>query len=335
LAVLAGLSQCLFGCGDRIRPPSAEKLAAFNNAGPSGPVVDMDEVVQAHLPKGPYRVHVGDVLELRLSALLYPDVPQAQPGAPGRDTHISRVSDDGLIILPDGRQIKAAGETLASIESEIVTTYYPRLVKTRPAVYVQVAQYATARVRIMGAVVNPGLYELRHDQMSLVALLMQAGGIAGEGAAVIKVTRTGGQSIDRPDPTPSQPVGLPWQQSVPGATRSGTIARSVSEASVAYVCFEREGPLETTGWLSMRHRDETVFRQWLDIGSSRQRWAAIARMEAAVAVKGRAEMDLKLSRLARFLATRSRGRNVHLVAYETKDNWSRERRRPVHRVGEC
>lgn len=327
LVLSIGLSQCLFGCGDRIRPPSAEKLAAFENAGPSGPVVDMNEVVQASLPKGPYRVHVGDVLELQLPVLLYPDTQQVQPGAVDRNAHVSRVSDSGTVTLPDGRQIEAMGKTLAHIEMDIVNAYYPELIKTRPSVYVRVIEYARWRVRIMGAVTNPGLYELRYDQMSLVGLLMEAGGIVGEGAAVIRVTRSpqvDSQPAVTPYPSSSSPAGMPRQQSTTWPGRSGATARRPATAPTAYVCFEREGPLETTGWLSVTHAGETVFRKWLDIGISRQRWEALGKVDAAVPVRGLAEMDAKLSGLARFLTAGPRGGNVHLAAYEARRNWRRD-----------
>lgn len=323
-AVLMGLFHCLSGCGDRIRLPSAEKLAAFENAGPSGLVVDMNEVVQASLPKGPYRVHVGDVLELQLPALLYPDVPTTQPGAIGKNTHLSRVSDAGIVTLPDGRQINVQGKTLAQVEADVVGVYYPDLVKTRPSVYVQVIEYAKAPVRIMGAVTNPGLYELRLDQMSLVRLLMEAGGIIGDGAAVIKVTHHGQSSAD---PVKSGPVsvssaGSLWHQTAGLMRPSDGVVRAEALAPVAYLCFEREGPLETTGWLSVRRAGATVFREWLDIGSSRQRWAALGRIDAAVGIRGVAATDAKLAGLARLLTARPHS-SVHLVAYEAPRDWRR------------
>ncbi len=313
-ALLMGSAQCLSGCGDHIQLPTADKLAAFENAGPSGPVVDMAKVVQASLPKGPYRVHVNDVLELQLPALLYPDVPQMQPTGVGRNAHVSRVNDAGSIALPDGRQIEAAGKTLAQIESDVVDAYYPGLVKTRPPVYAQVIEYATSRVRIMGAVTNPGLYELRHDQMSLVKLLMEAGGIIGEGAAVIKVTHNHGTGVlpsIEASPAASPAVGPEWSSS------------SGRPVPVAYLCFELEGPLETTGWLSVRRAGETIFREWLDIGSSRQRWAALGKIDAAVGIRELAATDVKLAGLARLLTARPRSSRVHLAAYETPRDWRR------------
>ena len=323
-AVLMGLLHGLSGCGDRIRLPSPERLAAFENAGPSGPVVDMNEVVQASLPKGPYRVHVGDVLELQLPALLYPDVPATQPGAVGKNTHVSRVSDAGVITLPDGRQTRVEGKTLAQVEADVVGVYYPELVKTRPPVYVQVIEYAKSPVRIMGAVTNPGFYELRHDQMSLVRLLMEAGGIIGDGAAVIKVTHNRQSGADPVESSPASvsTAGSLWRRTAGPMRPSDGILRAGTPAPVAYLCFEREGPLETTGWLSVRRAGATVFREWLDVGSSRQRWAALGRIDAAVGIRGVAATDVKLAGLARLLTVRPHS-NVHLVAYEAPRDWRR------------
>ncbi len=326
LVLSAGLSHILFGCGDRIRPPSAEQLAAFENAGPSGPVVDMNEVVQATVARGPYRVQIGDVVELQLPALLYPDAQQGQLGAVDRNAHVSRVSDNGKITLPDGRQIEAKERTLAQIEMDIVNTYYPELIKTRPSVYARVIEYARSRVQILGAVTNPGLYELRYDQMSLVGLLMQAGGIVGEGAAVIRVTHSrqaNGQPAAAPYPMSPPSVETPQRESVVSSGRSSLTARPRMTTPAAYVCFEQDGALDTTGYLSVTYAGETVFRKWLDIGISRQRWDALGKVDALVPVRGLAELDAKLSGLARFLTAGSHGSNVHLAAYEARRNWSR------------
>jgi len=53
-------------------------------------------------------------------------------------------------------------------------------------------------VSITGAVLSPGIYELRSDQMSLVALIMEAGGIIDEGASRITITHYGGNSDGSP-----------------------------------------------------------------------------------------------------------------------------------------
>ena len=179
------MCQCLAGCHDGIELPSASRLLEFEAAGPSGPAVDMERLVKAKIPMGPYHVNFGDVLQLVLPPTLYPDVA---PGPTGRGlTHICRVDDAGLVTLPDGRLIPVGGHTLTEIEAAIVKTYYPDLVKKRPAVYASVHEYSIQRVRILGAVARPGVYSLRPDQMSLVALLMEAGGVVETGAAAIRI----------------------------------------------------------------------------------------------------------------------------------------------------
>ncbi len=323
--VLIGVCLGLFGCGDHVRLPSAEKLTLFENAGPSGPTVDMDRTSQAHVVRGPYRVQINDVLELRLPATLYPNIIQRGSADLGTNAQLCRVSDNGSITLPHGRLIQAVGRTLTQIEADIVGAYYPEMVKTRPSIYVQVSEYATSRVRIMGAVTNPGLYELRYDEMSLVGLLMEAGGIIQDGAAVIRITHSDQTEARPDDATAAMPRPDDGARPRPASdrSRSDTIARRAVQTAADYLCFEQEGRLDTTGWLSVRRGGKVVFRDWLDISISRQRWTTLGKIDAVVKVERVAEMDMKLSGLAQLLAVRSRGRGVHLAAYPTSGNWSR------------
>jgi protein involved in polysaccharide export with SLBB domain len=168
LLVMVVMVHCMVGCGDRIQLPSPDRVAEFQAAGPQGPVVDMGRIVQARMPLGLYRVASDDVLQLQMPVALYPDLPET--GAIETDrTHTCRVSDSGVITLPDGHQIPVVGKSLGDVEAAVVQTYYPALVKTRPAVFVRVQEYRMARFHITGAVQRPGVYDLRRDQMSLVA----------------------------------------------------------------------------------------------------------------------------------------------------------------------
>ena len=185
LAVL--LSTYLVGCGDQVRLPSVEQLAEFQNAGPVPPTVDLDRLVKARIGVGLYRVVPGDVLELQIPSVLQVVIAEL-PGPPEISRpHLCRVYDDGTIIVPVIGQVQAAGRTLAQIEAAIINAYYPRYSVTRPSVLARVTEYKTARVSITGAVEEPGIYELRTDQMSLVSLIMTAGGIVDDGAARIRI----------------------------------------------------------------------------------------------------------------------------------------------------
>lgn len=105
--------------------------------------------------------------------------------------YVCRISDAGTITLPVVGEIKVEGKTLSEIESTVIDAYHPEYTVTRPSVFARILEYKTAKVSITGAVEKPGIYELRNDQMSLVALLMEAGGIIDEGATLIRIIHSG------------------------------------------------------------------------------------------------------------------------------------------------
>lgn len=177
------------GCSQQVSLLSSQQLAEFENAGPVRPTVDMDRLARARIGGGAYRVVPGDVLELTMPAILQV-VTAEVPGTTEEFTpYVCRVSESGVITLPVVGKIEAAGKTLAQIESAVIDAYYPKYTPTRPSVFARVLEYKNAKVSITGAVEDPGVYELRNDQMSLVALLMKAGGIVDEGAALIQISR--------------------------------------------------------------------------------------------------------------------------------------------------
>lgn len=177
----------LVGCSDKITLPSADQLTEFENAGPPPPSIDMDRLARAKIDSGPYRVVPNEVLELTMPAILRIVTTDEADGA-GRDAvYICRISENGTITLPIVGEIQVAGKSLAQIESTIIDAYYPEYALTLPSVFARVLEYKTARVSISGAVRTPGIYSLRNDQMSLVALIMEAGGIIDEGAALIRI----------------------------------------------------------------------------------------------------------------------------------------------------
>ena len=183
------VSVSIAGCGDHVRLPSAEQLLEFENAGPPRPVVDMDRLVRAKIGGGPYRVIPGDVLELTMPAVLQIvtiDEPQTPENAA---PVVCRVSESGMITLPVVGELEVERKSLGEIESAVVDAYYPTYAAVRPSVFARVLEYETVKVSVTGAVKKPGVYSLRSDQMSLVALLMQAEGIVDEGAALIRILR--------------------------------------------------------------------------------------------------------------------------------------------------
>ena len=183
------LSIYLVGCSDKVSLPSVSQLVEFENAGPAHPIVDMRRLVRAKIGREAYRIVPDDVLELTMPTILL-IVTAEGPEVPEQVTpYVCRVSERGTITLPIVGEIEVAGKSLAEIESSIIDVYYPQYAVTRPSVFARVLEYKMAKVSITGAVEKPGLYELRSDKKSLVALIMEAGGIIDEGAALIRIIR--------------------------------------------------------------------------------------------------------------------------------------------------
>ncbi len=145
--------------------------------------VDSEQLVKAQTPTGPYRLVPGDLLELRMPDVLR-GVSYDVPTATTPQLLRCRVSETGMIGLPAVGQIKVADASLDRAESEIRAAYYPKYLVNSPSVVAQVIEYRTTKVSVVGAVKEPGVYELRSDEMSLVALLTKAGGIVKEGSRV-------------------------------------------------------------------------------------------------------------------------------------------------------
>jgi protein involved in polysaccharide export with SLBB domain len=302
------LLACLAsGCSDNVQPPTAEQIAAFERAGAAQPSVDAELLREAQLRAGPYRVVPDDVLQFTMPALLHAVTTsealsaQAQP----RDErpYTCRISSRGTIALPAVGELKVAGLTLAEVEEKVVGAYAPFVV-ARPSVFVQVQQYKTYRASVIGAVAKPGVYMLRGDQMSVVSLLMEAGGIVEEGATVIRISRP------RPVGTGSSPAPSPGLQSSAGQWSNPDVRLAVAhqqmngptgepEGSQAVeVEFQHEGPLHTTGWLTLSEGGQVLSRKWLDIGNSPQRQAFLASLPAKFDPMTLSGLDMRLSRLA-------------------------------------
>ena len=179
-------------CADRVRAPTSEQLAAFMEAGAAQPAVDLDYLRRARLHTGPYRVVPDDVLEFTMPSLLQSVMAAELHGAKEQigetQPYICRISTRGTITLPAAEEITVSGASLAEIEEKVIEAYRHHVV-LRPSVFVRVLEYKTCPVAVMGAVTKPGIYALRGDQMSLVALLMEAGGIIKDGAATVRIAR--------------------------------------------------------------------------------------------------------------------------------------------------
>jgi protein involved in polysaccharide export with SLBB domain len=315
VSLLLGACLVLAGCGDKIRRPTPEELARFQAADPppeftdgegsgaaAGPLVDMSRVLQAKIVGGPYRAVAGDVLRLEMPRFIEQRPTDTAAAADNRQICNCRIADNGQIILPIVGALTVEGQSLAQIESAIAAQYYPKYVAAPLPVSVSVAEYQTQRVSIVGSVAQPGIHALRHDQMSLVSLLMQDGGITTQGAAVIRITRAKARESGAPPAEETLKVVPSALFGPPAAVRRSGPRSSGLRPPAWHAVFEREGPLRTTGWLSaMRESGQVSVRQWLDVANEPQRREFLNALTAQAKQPGAEDLGPQLARLAAYL----------------------------------
>lgn len=114
-----------------------------------------------------------------------------------------RVDADGSFTYPFIGRLKAVGQTLRSIEAELARLLADGYVR-RPQVTIEVEQYRSRNVFIVGEVRSPGKYPLTGD-MTLIEALAQAGSTtatAGSEVLILHPAETGTEAEAQPGETP-------------------------------------------------------------------------------------------------------------------------------------
>lgn len=292
------LCVCLVGCSDRVQLPSSGQLLEFEKAGPARPSVDMDRLVKARIGGGEYHIVPGDVLELTMPLIL--QVVTAEGGERFEQTtpYICRVHETGAITLPIIGQIEVAGRTLSEIESDVIDEYYPEYVITRPSVFARVLEYKTAKVSITGAVQKPGIYSLRSDQMSLVALLMEAEGIVDDGASVIRISHRD-QDVPISEKTAPKPHNLNRTKEVEFTSRYP----GSNEVKIQ-LYFQQEAPSSTIGILTIRQDDKRLLTDQIDLADKGERLLLLEKLARTEPLVSIVDVEQKLCKLAELLKAR-------------------------------
>ena len=302
------LSIYLVGCSDRVVLPTSAQLMEFENAGPVHSSVDMDRLVRAKIGGGAYRVVPGDVLELTMPTILQA-VTAEEPKIFERVTpYVCRVSERGTITLPIVGEIEAAEKSLAEIESAIIDAYYPKYAVTRPSVFARILEYKTAKISITGAVVEPGIYELRSDRMSLVALLMEAGGIINKGAALIRITHSD-ETVLNNVKTSEERLEKTTEQTIEQSIKPKETMLAVPSARYpasneieVQLTFEQPTLSNTTGRLDIiKHDGTTLLTEQLDITSETEREALLRKLAQKESRISTGKVNQRLCALAEML----------------------------------
>ncbi|MEC8511952.1 MAG: polysaccharide biosynthesis/export family protein [Planctomycetota bacterium] len=200
LVVLAALAA---SCAAPRFPLEGAELRAFMEAGPVTPEFDEQQLLDAITPPTEYRVVPGDLLLVRGPSTLFETGTRA-PGTVNRIEsvdHYARVARDGQISMPVVGTLDAAGKTLLELETSIADAAYPKYLRQRPAIVVQLKEPFTVPVTVYGAVEIAGVHRLASDQLTLSGALSAAGGIVETGSVVVgarKITIYSPEESDAP-----------------------------------------------------------------------------------------------------------------------------------------
>ena len=127
---------------------------------------------------GPYRVGPGDVVQITVF-----EVDElSQPAV---------VTQQGSLPLPLVGEVEVEGLTTSEIEGKLKSLYGQGLLRN-PQISVLVEEYRSQPVSVLGAVRQPGVYQLQGRRL-LLDVLAIAGGLSPEVGETITISRSGVQ----------------------------------------------------------------------------------------------------------------------------------------------
>jgi polysaccharide biosynthesis/export protein len=120
----------------------------------------------------------GDILEVNIAAGLSEDDQIKIP---------VRVGDDGTASLPDIGTVQLAGFEPQAAESLIRLSSIRQRLYQNPTVTVTVTHQRMNRVRVLGAVLKPGVYELPPNSSDIVSAIAAAEGLAEDAGENVEI----------------------------------------------------------------------------------------------------------------------------------------------------
>ncbi len=211
------LGLCLvWGCGPHRSPqPEAVSLRDAAAAGSLMTGGDRDALAAvatartAEAPTDGYRIGPDDLLDVRIPDLTEPQAMvgaraggvqaggQAMAGAPVFQQGL-RVSASGDINVQTLGSVRAAGLTPTALEAELARRLMASGILRAPQVSVQVAEYRSGVVAVIGSVERPGLYPVTRPHATIADLLWAAGGPSKDAGRVVEFVGNDGPHAGTP-----------------------------------------------------------------------------------------------------------------------------------------
>ncbi|MEB2283285.1 MAG: hypothetical protein B6D46_05935 [Polyangiaceae bacterium UTPRO1] len=155
-----------------------------------------------------YHIGPDDLLDVRIPDLLDAQAPagarspsgsagagQAVAGAPLYQQGL-RVSGGGEVTIPMIGAVRAAGLTPAALEAEIGRRLLAAGILRAPKVSVQVAEFRSGVVAVIGSVERPGLYPVTRPRATLSDMLWTAGGPSKDAGRIVELAVSSERVVD-------------------------------------------------------------------------------------------------------------------------------------------
>jgi polysaccharide export outer membrane protein len=122
----------------------------------------------------------GDLVEVTIASGNQEEIPEPIQ---------ARVSQDGRIAMPLMGEVHVAGLEPFEAGQRITAAAVEREIYRQPSVVLRVAEQAVNRVTVLGAVKEPGVYELPRGASDLLSAVASAGGMTEEASTQVEVMR--------------------------------------------------------------------------------------------------------------------------------------------------
>jgi polysaccharide export outer membrane protein len=196
----------------------------------------------------------GDLLDISVSNLAGENQGYPVP---------MRVGDDGCVQLPLVGPVIVNNLTLPEAEQTIFVQYSCQGILKRPQVVVSLRETRKVRVYVLGAVRNPGQYELNGKEADLLSALVSAGGLLPDASSAVDIRRRVVVQPAAPAPTDqlrtagSQVTPTSLQRSTPATATAGASSAPVQNSS-PYSAQPAVGPVQPSVALRTQTADATL-----------------------------------------------------------------------------